>query len=176
MSDATGLPTRPQDLFAFLEANAIAFTHHEHEATFTVAESGALKAHIPGGHSKNLFMKDKEGQLVLISAEAHAELKLNRLHRVLGTGRLSFTDADLLFEVLGVRPGSVTAFALINDRAGRVRFVVDAALLAFDTVNFHPLVNTGTTSLSRAGFERFVALTGHRLEVVDFAALLAGTE
>ncbi len=163
----------PDDLFAYLDQLGIGHATHWHDAVFTVAESGDLKSKMPGGHTKNLFLKDKDGALILISAEAHSELKLNHVHRLIGTKRLSFGAPDLMEEVLGVTPGSVTAFALMNDTAGQVRFLVDAALLAHDPVNFHPLTNTGTTAVSRADFETFVRATGHGFEVVDFTELLS---
>ena len=150
---------------------AIPFEHHEHEAVFTVEESRDIKASLPGEHTKNLFLKDAEGTLVLIAAEAYNQLKLNQLHKLIGTKRLSFGPAELMTEVLGVVPGSVTAFALMNDRAGRVRFLVDAVLAAADIVNFHPLVNTGTTAISQADFRRFVDATGHGFEIIDFSPL-----
>lgn len=165
------MPASPQDLFAFLDELDIAHETVEHEATFTVAEGRDLKAKMPGGHSKNLFMKDKAGTLVLISAWADNALKLNALHRRIGTRRLSFTDGDLLIEVLGVPPGSVTPFALMNDEQARVRFLVDAALVAFGRINFHPLVNTATTGIRSADLRRFVEATGHSYEVVDFSDL-----
>ena len=112
----------------------------------------------------------------MIAAEAHSELKLNKLHRLIGTKRLSFGPPELMEELLGVTPGSVTAFALMNDKAGRVRFLVDAALMAHDPVNFHPLTNTGTTAISREGFEAFVRATGHGFEVIDFTQLLTEAE
>ncbi len=161
----------PQDLFAYLDALGIAHETHWHAPVFTVGESTELKASLPGGHTKNLFLKDKDGKLVLIAAEAHTEIRLNQLHKAVGAARFSFGPADLMEEVLGVTPGSVTAFALMNDTSGRVRFLVDAALLRHDPVNFHPLTNTGTTAISRADFERFVAATGHAFEIIDFAAL-----
>jgi len=166
----------PDDLFAYLDALGIAHTTHWHEAVFTVGESTELKASMPGGHTKNLFLKDKDGAIVLIAAEAHSELKLNQLHRLIGTKRLSFGAPDLMVDLLGVTPGSVTAFALMNDKAGRIRFLVDAALMAHGPVNFHPLTNTGTTAVSRADFEKFVRATGHGFEVIDFSQLLADAE
>lgn len=126
---------------------------------------------MPGGHSKNLFMKGKDGTLVLISAWAESQLKLNQLHKLIGTRRLSFASADLMLEHLGVVPGAVTAFGLMNDTQNRVQFVVDAALMGFDTVNFHPLVNTATTAISQADLRRFVRATGHALTEVDFSTL-----
>tara|TARA_R110000744_G_scaffold35916_1_gene82927 strand:- start:4467 stop:4961 length:495 start_codon:yes stop_codon:yes gene_type:complete len=160
----------PDTLFACLDSLAIAHTTHWHEAVFTVGESTGLKAALPGTHTKNLFLKDKDGAYVLISAEAHTQIRLNQLHRHIGTKRLSFGSPEDLLALLGVTPGSVTAFALMNDTAGKVRFIVDAALLACDPVNFHPLTNTATTAISRADFRRFVEATGHRFEPFDFSA------
>lgn len=164
-------PATPEDLFAHLDRLGIHHATVWHEATFTVEEGRALKASIPGGHSKNLFLKDKDGALVLVSAHADSVLRLNQLHKVLGTRRLSFGPAELMMEVLGVVPGAVTAFALMNDTGRRVRFIAEAALMAFDTVNFHPLVNTATTSIAREGLLRFAESTGHAVEIVDFSAL-----
>ena len=162
----------PGQLFKYLDRLSIHHDTIEHEATFTVAEGRDLKAEIPGAHTKNLFMKDKSGALVLISAHADNQLKLNALHKRIGTRRLSFASAVLMQEVLGVTPGSVTGFALVNDTEGRVRFILDSTLMAFEEVNFHPLVNTATTRVSLTDFKRFVAATGHELTVVDFSTLL----
>jgi len=165
------MPASPTDLFAYLDDLGIDHKTVEHAATFTVEEGRHLKAAMPGGHTKNLFMKDKDGTIVLISAWADNQLKLNQLHKLIGTRRLSFASAELMVDCLGVEPGSVTAFALMNDTDQRVRFIIDAALMGFDTVNFHPLVNTATTAISREGFRRFVAATGHPLTEVDFSGL-----
>jgi len=165
------MPASPTDLFAYLDDLGIDHETVEHAATFTVEEGRHLKAAMPGGHSKNLFMKDKDGTIVLISAWTDSHLKLNQLHKLIGTRRLSFASAELMVECLGVEPGSVTAFALMNDKDQRVKFIADAALMGFDTVNFHPLVNTATTSISREAFRRFVEATGHSLTVIDFSDL-----
>ncbi len=163
----------PSDLFTFLSAHNIAHETIEHAPTFSVEDGRQLKAGLPGGHSKNLFMKDKAGHFVLVSAWADSELRLNRLHRLLGTRRLSFTDADALFDILGVRPGSVTAFALINDQINRtVRFIADARLMTFETIYFHPLINTATTAIASRDLLKFTAATGHGCEIIDFEQLL----
>ncbi|MEW5686470.1 MAG: YbaK/EbsC family protein [Pseudomonadota bacterium] len=162
---------RRDDLLAFLAAHAIDQTTHDHPAVFTVGEGEDIKARIPGAHTKNLFLKDAKGQLWLISAEGHASIDLKRLHTVIGSARLSFGNPDLMVETLGVTPGSVTAFGLINDTGGRVRFVLDRTLAEAEQVNFHPLVNTGTTTVSGEGFRRFLAALGVEPMVVDFEAM-----
>lgn len=166
------MPASPSDLFAYLDRLDIAHTTLEHPATFSVDESRHIKEGMPGGHTKNLFMKDKDDAVVLISAWADSTLKLNQLHKQIGTRRLSFASADLMQELLGVAPGSVTAFALMNDPGARVRFIADKALLAYDMVNFHPLVNTATTGISTQDFRRFIEATGHTLTEFDFTELV----
>lgn len=161
-------------LFAMLDRLGIRTTTHRHEMVFTVAESTKVKADLPGGHTKNLFMKDKAGQLVLVCALGSSSLPLNQLHRALGCQRLSFTDAPLLWEALGVTPGSVTGFAVMNDPAGRVRLVAEAALLAHEILNFHPLRCDMTTAISRDDFLGFTAATGHTVTPIDFTKLGAG--
>jgi len=165
------MPASPTDLFAYLDALNIAHNTYEHPATFTVEEGRHLKSTMLGGHSKNLFMKDKDGVIVLISAWADSQLKLNQLHKLIGTRRLSFASADLMQDLLGIVPGSVTPFALMNDVDCRVRFIADADLMAFETVNFHPLVNTATTAISSADLRRFADVTGHGLTMIDFSVL-----
>jgi Ala-tRNA(Pro) deacylase len=167
--DFSRAPEKP--LFALLDRLGIHTTTVSHAKVFSVAESNLVKAHLPGGHTKNLFLKDKNGQLVLISALGTSQLALNQVHRVLGTQRLSFTDAPTLWEALGVTPGSVTGFSVMNDQANRVRFVVEEALLSHKTLNFHPLRNDMTTSISREDFLGFATATGHTVTRVDFTKL-----
>jgi Ala-tRNA(Pro) deacylase len=136
-----------------------------------VEEGADLKAQMPGGHSKNLFLKDKKGALFLVSARDDAAIDLKALSVRLGAGRFSFGSAERLWAALGVTPGSVTALALINDPGHAVRFVLDAALAAAPSVNFHPLVNTATATLSREAFARFLAALGVEPLVIDFSTL-----
>ena len=133
------------ELLAFLADHGIAAVTQEHEAVFRVGEGEEIKAALPGAHTKNLFLKDAKDQLWLISAEDRTVIDLKRLPPVIGAARLSFGNAALMEAALGVTPGSVTAFALINDRDHRVRFVLDRALAEAPLVNFHPLTNTATT-------------------------------
>ena len=152
----------PDDLFATLAGLGIPTTTIAHLAVFTVAESRSIKESIPGGHTKNLFLKDRRGGLFLVVTEAEAQIDLKRLHAAIGAaGRLSFGPAELLRNTLGVEPGSVTPLAVINDREGRVSVVLDARLMAHAVVNVHPLVNTMTTSIVPADLERFLRATGH---------------
>jgi Ala-tRNA(Pro) deacylase len=163
--------TNRAGLFAFLDAHAIAHQSLEHPAVFRVGEGDEFKAKLTGALTKNLFLKDHRDRLWLISAEQSTSIDLKAVPAVIGSGRLSFGKADLMEEVLGVTPGSVTALALINDVERRVTFVLDAALARADHVNFHPLENTATTTLTRAGFHAFLAALGVEPIVVDFAAL-----
>src|SRR5579875_3287312 len=140
-------PATREDLFAFLDARGIDHRTTEHAPVFRVAEGAEIKAAMPGGHSKNLFLKDAKGQLWLISALGETRIDLKALPRTIGSARLSFGSAELMQAALGVTPGSVTAFALLNDRKHRVRFVFDAALLETDPVNSHPMTNTATTAV-----------------------------
>ena len=161
------MPATREELFARLDALGIAHTTREHPPAFTVEDARALRGAIPGAHTKNLFLKDKKGRLWLIVALEDTAVDLKTLHRRIGAARLSFGRAELLEEVLGVRPGSVTPFALINDPEGRVTVVLDEAMLAYGTLNFHPLENTATTSISREDFLRFLRDTGHEPLIVD---------
>jgi Ala-tRNA(Pro) deacylase len=168
------MPATPAELFAFLDRLGIAHRSVEHPPLFTVEESQALRGQIPGGHTKNLFLKDKKGALFLVVAAEDARIALGGLHRQLGaSGRFSFGSAELLREVLGVEPGSVTPFAAMNDQAGRVTVVLDAAMMRNTTLNYHPLTNTMTTSIGREDLLKFLRATGHepRVEPVSEAEM-----
>ena len=164
------MPATRADLFARLEALHIETRTETHEPVFTVAESDALHARMAGAHTKNLFLKDKKGALVLLTAEAHTPIALKGLHDLLGTGRLSFASPERLREHLGVEPGSVTPFAIINDEAGAVRVILDARLRGADVINVHPLENTATTAIARDDLVRFIESTGHVVTWIDLPA------
>jgi Ala-tRNA(Pro) deacylase len=156
-------PATPADLFALLDRLGVPHKTVTHPPLFTVEQSQALRGTIPGGNTKNLFLRDKKGTLFLVSTLEDAAIELKSLHRRLGaSGRFSFGAAELLRTVLGVEPGAVTPLAAMNDRARRVCVVLDAALMRYETINCHPLVNTMTTSLPREGLVRFLEATGHR--------------
>ncbi len=160
-------------LEAWLHDHAIPFHTTEHPAVFRVEEGLDLKADLPGAHTKNLFLKDKTGRLWLISAQQDTTIDLKRTPAVIGSDRLSFANEALMYETLGVRPGSVTALGLINDADARVTFVLDQRLREADIVNFHPLTNTATTALTQDAFRRILRLLRREPIVVDFTALIA---
>lgn len=170
--NADSAPLYDRDrLLAWMAENGVARTTHDHPAVFRVEEGQALKAAMPGAHTKNLFLKDKKGRLWLISARQDTVIDLKRADQWIGSARLSFGNETLLYETLGVRPGSVTALGLINDVDLRVTFVLDQALWDADIVNFHPLTNTATTALTQPDFRRFLALIGREPVVLDFGQL-----
>ncbi len=161
------MPATREELFARLSDLGIATRTLDHAAVFTVDESAELERDLPGGHTKNLFLKDAKGKLFLITAESRATVDLKSLHKRLGCARLSFGKPELLMEVLGVPPGSVTVFSLINDREGRVSFVLDETLMQFETINCHPLTNTATTNIARDDLLRFIHACGHEPRVIQ---------
>jgi Ala-tRNA(Pro) deacylase len=165
----------PVELFAFLDRLAIAHSTVTHAPLFTVEQSRALRGMIPGGHTKNLFLKDKKDALFLVTALEDAAIDLKSLHRRLDAGgRFSFGSAELLRATLGVEPGAVTPFGAMNDTARRVTIVLDQVMMQHATLNYHPLVNTMTTSIARDDLVKFLAATGHPPRIValtDGAAL-----
>lgn len=171
------MPATPADLFAMLDRLGIAHATVEHPALFTVEQSQGLRGQIPGGHTKNLFLKDKKDALFLVVALEDAVIRLGGLHRSLGaSGRFSFGSPELLREVLGVEPGSVTPFAAMNDTAGRVSIVLDAAMMRHATLNYHPLTNTMTTSIARDDLLKFLRATGHEPRIEPVSEPGAGAE
>jgi Ala-tRNA(Pro) deacylase len=163
------MPASPDDLFAFLDRLGVAHTTVTHPPLFTVEQSRALRGTIPGGHTKNLFLKDKKDAVFLVVAPEEGSVELKTLHHKLGAGRFSFGSAELMLELLGVAPGAVTAFGVINDKSARVNVVLDAGLMENEILNCHPLVNTMTTSIPRAGLLRFFAATGHKPRIEPVA-------
>ena len=156
-------PRSDVELFEYLDTLGIAYSTKEHPAVFTVSESQSLRDTIPGGHTKNLFLKDKKDNFFLVTVEENAEVNLKSIHTLIGArGRVSFGKPDKLMEFLGVIPGAVTAFGAINDAQNRVQVVLDAALMEHETINAHPLRNDATTSIGRDDLVRFLESTGHK--------------
>jgi Ala-tRNA(Pro) deacylase len=161
----------PDELLAYLDALDIPSATVEHPPLHTVEESQALRGDIPGGHVKNLFVKDKKGRLFLLVLGEGTPVDLKRVHERIGAqGRVTFGSAELLDEAWGVKPGAVTPFGAINDREGRVTVVLDAEMMRHERLNFHPLVNTRTTGVNSAGILKFLRATGHEPLIVALAA------
>ncbi len=167
------MPASRQDLFARLAELGIETRTVEHQPVFTVAESSQLERELPGAHTKNLFLKDEDGALFLVVAMTTTRVDLKALAKTLRAGRFSFGKPELLLAALGVPPGSVTAFAVINDPGQRVRIVIDAELMKHDTINCHPLENTATTSIARDDLLRFIRACGHEPRVAALGSAAA---
>jgi Ala-tRNA(Pro) deacylase len=160
------MATNRDTLFSRLAALGIATTTVQHDPVFTVEQSAALRASLPGAHTKNLFLTDKDGRMVLVVAKDDTKVDLKALARKLGAGRFSFGKAELLEAVLGVSPGAVTPLALISPSAAGVAVVIDQALMDLAEVNCHPLENTATTRLTREDLIRFIKACGHEPSIL----------
>lgn len=165
------MPKTPDELLAFLSELGIAVKTVAHPPLFTVADSQALRGEIPGGHTKNLFLRDKKDRYFLLTVEEDAEVDLKTIHQVIGaSGRVSFGKPEKLLDYLGVAPGAVTAFGVVNDMENNVTIVLDEALMRHDPINAHPLTNEATTSIGRDDLLRFIKATGHEPLVLKLSA------
>ena len=160
-------PLTPEELFLRFDSLGIAYRTYSHPPVFTVAEATALRGSLPGGHCKSLFLKDKKGGFWLAVMLEERRVDLKRLAVCLGAPRFSFGGAADLYQLLGVRPGSVTPFALVNGGERLVTPVLDAAMLEHDPLNYHPLINDRTTAIAPADLLRFIAAYGHTSRIVD---------
>ena len=165
------MPRTPAELFLYLDGLGIKIATISHPPLFTVADSQALRGEIPGGHTKNLFLKDKKDNFFLVTVQEEAEVDLKQIHHLIGaSGRVSFGKPEALMEHLGVIPGAVTAFGLINDEKGVVKFVVDSTLMEHAVINAHPLTNEATTSIAAEDLLRFARATGHEPAILKVSA------
>lgn len=165
------MPKSPAELHAYLDGLGISVTTVTHPPLFTVADSQALRGEIPGGHTKNLFLKDKKDNYFLVTVGEEAQVDLKQIHRIIdAASRVSFGKPEALMDRLGVIPGAVTAFGLINDDQGLVTFVIDAALLEHDVINAHPLTNEATTSIRADDLLAFARATGHEPHVLKVSS------
>jgi Ala-tRNA(Pro) deacylase len=159
------------DLITRLDALGIAHHTHRHPAVFTVEEAKALRGELPGAHCKSLFLKDRSGGLWLAIMLEHRRVDLRKLSDRLEAPRFSFGSAELLTEILGVTPGSVTPFAVINDWGRRVTVVLDEEMLAIDPLNYHPLTNEATTAIAPGDLLRFLDDCGHTPRILHLSDL-----
>ncbi len=168
MSDTVTPPTTPEQLFTLLDSLNIETTTVEHPPLFTVEDSQLLRGQISGGHTKNLFLKDKKGNFFLVTVSESAKVDLKTLHKVIGgSSRLSFGKPEKLLEYLGVLPGSVTAFSVINDAENMVKMIIDAPLMENETLNCHPLINTATTNIARDDLIKFLKAVNHEPHILN---------
>ena len=154
-------PMQPEELLAQLERLGIAAQTVSHPPVFTVEEAKTLRGQLPGGHTKNLFLRNKKGAMWLVACLEDRDVDLKALAQVLSAGRFSFGSAERLMQYLGVAPGSVTPFAVINDRGHAVQMVLDEALLSYDVLNFHPLANDRTSAIAPKDLLKFLDAAGH---------------
>ena len=159
--------TTPNILFKRLEDLGIAIVNHRHAPAFTVKEAQTHCAHLPGGHCKNLFLKDKKGILWLVVTLDERPIDMKSLRKLIGSHHLSFGKPALLGEILGVEPGTVSPFALINDTEGRVNVVLDKKMMEMDLLNYHPLTNSMTTAITPSDLLTFIRDTGHKIALVE---------
>jgi Ala-tRNA(Pro) deacylase len=164
-------PMTPDEVLAYLARLGIAAETVSHPPVFTVEEAKALRGQLSGGHTKNLFLRNKKGRMWLVTCLEDRQIDLKALAERLGGGRFSFGSAERLMAHLGVTPGAVTALAVINDSAGAVEAVLDEGLLAYDRVNVHPLSNDRTTALATADLLKFYDATDHPPLILDLGGL-----
>ena len=160
------MPATRDDLFARLDALGIVTKTVEHAPVFTVEEARAVRGEIAGGHCKNLFLKDDKSAVYLIVCLEDAKVDLKAAPARIGSRRLTFGKPELLMDMLGVEPGSVTPFGLINDTQGRVSVVLDAIMMEEEWLNYHPLRNDATTTIRSADLVAFIRATGHEPRIV----------
>jgi Ala-tRNA(Pro) deacylase len=165
------LPTSPDQLLARLEQLGLRTRTVTHPPVFTVEEAKALRGELPGAHIKNLFLRNQKGKMWLVVAEEDRPIDLKALGEALGAGRLSFGSPDRLMTYLGVIPGAVTPFGIVNDTGNLVKVVIDKAILDHDPVNCHPLCNNRTTAISPGDLLAFFAACNHAPDVVDLGSV-----
>lgn len=163
------MPTSPEVFLKALESLNIKYQLHNHEAVYTVAESEKVDVEIPGTHCRNLFLRDKKKKNYLVVLQNETEVDMKKMHEALNSARLSFGSSDRLWEYLGVRPGSVCPFSIMNDTDSNVKIILDKSMMETEIVNFHPLINTMTVSLSPADLLKFIETTNHEAHIVDFS-------
>ncbi|GLQ05017.1 prolyl-tRNA synthetase associated domain-containing protein [Sneathiella chinensis] len=164
------MPASPEDLFARLDQLGITHQTHHHDPVFTVEEAQAVSRDLEGGHSKNLFLKDKTGDLYLLVCLEDTPVNLKELKKKIGAKNLSFGKPELLIDTLGVEPGSVTPFSLINDGEAVVKVLLDSRMMEEKFLNFHPLINDKTTQVSSEDLVRFIESCGHNFTIVPLDA------
>ena len=166
---AENVPALPGELLDRLKELGIGFSLYHHRAVFSVGESDDVDADIPGAHTRNLFLRDKKENIFLVTLLAHTKIDLAKLASLIGAGRLSFGSPERLMKYLGVTPGSVTPFSIMNDVEGKVTLILDAEMMKKEIVNYHPLINTMTVGLAPNDLLKFLETTGHQPQIIDLS-------
>ncbi len=159
------------DIYQYLDDHDIRYERHDHPPVFTVEDVNRLVPPLPAAKTKNLFLRDGKGKrhfLVIVGAEKSVDLKA--LKGVLDASRLSFGSPERLMKYLGITPGSVSVFAIVNDTDKAVEVVLDESLWKSDAFQFHPLINTSTLVISQDNLGRFLEATGHKVRILDIPA------
>lgn len=155
------------ELHNYLAELGITVSTVTHPALFTVADSQGLRGDIAGGHTKNLFLKDKKDNFFLVTVEEDAVVDLKTIHTLIGAAsKVSFGKPEKLMEYLGLIPGAVSTFGAINDTGHLVSVILDEALMRHEIINAHPLTNEATTSIQRDDLLKFLKATGHEPRII----------
>jgi len=144
------------DLFELLRVKGLDFQIHNHEPLYTVEDSEKFRGEIKGSHTKNLFLKNKKNSFFLFSCDEKATVDLKLFSKSIDAKNLSFANERYLDKYLGIKPGSVSPFALLNDKNKEVNFYLDQKLYESEIINFHPLINTTTISIKMNDFINFI--------------------
>lgn len=167
-SETKGSRSKAEILLEYLTSLNIQVAVHHHPPVFTVEESIGLRGMITGGHSKNLFLIDRKKNLYLISSLEDCTINLKNLHSIVGAkGKFSFASAKTMETVLGVQPGAVSPFGILNDKNKICRVVLDGNFFTLDQVNFHPLDNSITCTIKPDDLLTFLKATGHEPQILD---------
>ena len=156
-----------EELLNILSQIGIEYTNHEHPAVYTVEEADLHHEGIEGAHSKNLFFKDKKKNLFLVVTLSDKPIRIKEVAQKIGAKNMSFAKPELLAEVLGIIPGAVTPFAVINDQNHAVKVILDEEMMGNELLNFHPLVNTATTTISAKDLIKFMEHCKQNFEIIQ---------
>jgi Ala-tRNA(Pro) deacylase len=164
---------REAAVYERLTALGISWKTVAHRPVFTVAESADVNEVLAGAHTKNLFLKDAKGGLWLVCLRCDLKVDLKALAKQLHAPRFSFGSPELLIATLGIAPGAVNPFSLMNDKAGKVTVILDAGMMAMDPLNFHPMRNDRTTAISAENLRKFLVITGHKPVITSLPCVLS---
>ena len=158
---------KEKDLIELLKRKGLDFQIHNHEPLYTVEDSEKFRGKIKGSHTKNLFLKNKKNSFFLFSCDENATVDLKLFSKSIDAKNLSFANESYLDKYLGIKPGSVSPFALLNDKNKEVNFYLDQKLYESEIINFHPLINTTTISIKMSDFINFIL--EHRIKINIFS-------